>query len=334
MQGTSGKNTDAWQLMEMLASGQTLTQASDRLGLELSAASKMLRRLEDKLGFGLFEPNTRPKVLSAAALELLPAVIRYNAAGADLHSRINKLRRDTEQTIIRLSVATGSLNRVKMEGLQQYETDHPEVSIEVQVDYGEDAVLDGRLDAAVVSHEIRDRRLTVVSLGKCFNLPLASPRYLERFGTPHSPHELPGHQLILTERKTLPLTDNLFKGDRKFHLPTMSESLDIPSGLKPPKMITAGYYPSLLMTLEGRGIAVDLALGYTKEHLRRGELVPVIDGWHRAPWNKSLIYRPESLSDRRLAAFLRWYAAFEPESSHREWQYWYSYFGFPAETAR
>lgn len=327
---TDTGNPLAWKLLEKVAQSQTLTQAASDLGLELTTASKLLSRLEDKLNFSLFEANTRPKKLSAEALELLPAVSRFNESYDELSSEIQRLRRKSSKNTIRLSVATGSLNRSRINSLRNYERENAPLQVEVQVDFQEDAVLNGMFDAVVVAHPVSSPKLAVIPLGVCANLPLASPAYLAKYGTPHSPKDLSEHTLILTCREAMGLTDKLYKGQETFCLSKMDFETCVPSkdkAVKQPKILTAGYYPSLLLAVQGQGIILDIALGFAKEYLKRGELVPVLNGWHRKPWEKFLVFKKEALSNKRFMHFIRWFCQNEPQVSHREWLHWYHHFG-------
>lgn len=322
-------NPLAWLLLEKIAQSQTLTQAASDLGLELSAASKLLCRLEDNLNFSLFEANTRPKKLSAEALELLPAIGKFNESYDELASEIQRLRRKSRRNTIRLSVATGALNRSRINSLQDYEYRNAQ-QIEVQVDFQEDAVLNGMFDLVMVAHPVSSPKLAAIPLGVCANLPLASPAYLAKHGTPHSPKDLFEHTLILTRRNAMELTDKLYKGQEIFSLSNMdfeSKTDSKNKTINPPKILTAGYYPSLLLAIQGQGIILDIALGFAKEYLKRGELVPVLNGWHRKPWNKFLVFKKESLNNKNLMNFIRWFCQNELQASHREWLHWYKYFG-------
>jgi DNA-binding transcriptional LysR family regulator len=327
-----------WKLLSELEVYGSLTAAAQACGVELWVASKTLVKLEQATGIQLINRHTRPKTLTLHALRLLPKIRRLLSAQAGLTSEIAHVHEE-DSTALRISLGTGSINSAKMSALHQYEDDHNHLRLEIIADQTHQAVLDGTVDIAVVSYPVEHPDLTVIPLGTCANLPLASPRYLAKYGTPHAPEDLANHTLLLIKSRSFGLCTTLYRDDTIFDLGTMQrytlgsqpDLRAVSEPIKKPKTVVTSYYPALLSCLQGQGIVLDLALGFARDRLEKHELVPVLDGWHRQPWKKSLVVRHETMLKPHAADFVNWFKTFEPSVSHAEWTYWYQYFGINVE---
>ena len=342
---------EVWRGLEAMSAGHSLTAAAHRAGLEVSAASKALARLEDEFGAPLVDRGVRPMRLSPEALRLLPHIRALTAAQAAIEKESRRMRENKSGTRIRVSLSAGSFNAAKVKAFRDYEESHPGVRIEAVTDLGHEALERGEVDLAAVSYPVQRQGLTVFPLGTCANLPLASASYLARSGTPHAPEELSRHTLLFARRANVPMCVRLYRGDEVFSLVRMrrlsaeetttapdiaSEEEAIAGGgaAACPRRVISGYYPTLLAALEGQGIAFDLALGMVSEYLERGLLVPVLQGWHRAPWKKSLLVKTRDLENPWIREFVDWYRVFEPASSKKAWRHWYKRFAIDAGCVR
>ena len=336
-----------WKMIELMSRGFSLTTAAQKVKMELPAASKAISRLENALGFTLVDRTVRPMRLSAHASQLLPKIRDVVAAQESFLAAAGRIMNNSMATM-RFSLSHGSLNSKKMQAFKNYQAAHPNLQLEVVADKDHLAVLRDEVQVAAVAYPVQHPELAVFSLGVCANLPLASPKYLARHGAPHEPEDLLGHTLLLARRSHAALCDKLFKGQEVFSLRSMrrlnnnqTESTPAqllcedaaddgpvpPSGFKP---VVASYHPTLLAAVQGHGICFDLALGSVREHLLEHKLVPVLNGWHRQPWRKSLIVKHKNLEKPWIKEFVDWYLQYDPVCSRAEWTYWYEYFGIDA----
>lgn len=159
--------------------------------------------------------------LTPDALALLPQVRRLVAAQEDIVSEARRLHHPAG-TIIRVSLSAGSFNAKKVEAFGEYEAAHSpnggKLHIEAVIDQGHEAVLRGEVDDASVPYPVQHEALSIFPLGACANLPLATPGYLPRFGTPHEPEELAGHTLLVAKRPHSALCGTLYRGGEEFSL--------------------------------------------------------------------------------------------------------------------
>ena len=68
------ENLAAWKLLLSLAQGGGISEAAVAAGMDIAACSRLLRRLEEELGFKLIDHFSRPAKLTQEAVSILPAV--------------------------------------------------------------------------------------------------------------------------------------------------------------------------------------------------------------------------------------------------------------------
>jgi len=149
------------RLVSAVAEVGSLTRAGDRLHLTQSALSHQLRDIESRLGAALF-------LRVGKRLVLTPAGERLLATARDVLDRLDR----TEQDIHQMGKARAGMLRLTTECytcyhwlpplLVRYRKRFPEV--EVRIDVGAtgrplDMLLAGKLDLAIMSTPVRDRRL-------------------------------------------------------------------------------------------------------------------------------------------------------------------------------
>ena len=149
------------RLVSAVAELGSLTRAGDRLHLTQSALSHQLRDIESRLGAALF-------LRVGKRLVLTPAGERLLATARDVLERLDR----TEQDIHQMGKARAGMLRLTTECytcyhwlpplLVRYRKRFPQV--EVRIDVGAtgrplDMLLAGKLDLAIMSSPVRDRRL-------------------------------------------------------------------------------------------------------------------------------------------------------------------------------
>lgn len=68
------------------------------------------------------------------------------------------------------------------------------------------------------------------------------------------------------------------------------------------------------------GIAIDLSFDLCKQEILKGELVPVLNGWHRTPWEMTLVMTERLQSNARLMQFCRWLVERESVDNQARWK--------------
>ena len=157
----------------------SLTRAGAELHLTQSALSHQLRDIELRLGSALFLRVGKRMVLTPAGEQLLGSAV-------DVLATLER----TEEAIRRLAVAGGGVLRISTECytcyhwlpslLKEYRHAHSRVEIQVVAEATQHPLpylLDGRLDLAIVSDPVRDRRLVARRLFDTEMVVIVAPRH-------------------------------------------------------------------------------------------------------------------------------------------------------------
>ncbi len=71
-------------------------------------------------------------------------------------------------------------------------------------------------------------------------------------------------------------------------------------------------------------------MGYVARELAAGELVPVLKGWHRPPWDYNVYCRAPDEKDGATRRIMAAIASSVFSSTQDQWRFWYQKLGIPA----
>ena len=180
---------------------QGFSAAAPGLGLTPSAVSKLITRLESRLGVRLLQRTTRAVHLTTDGEAFYEQAQRIVGEIAALEAELTD-RRGTPQGLLRvttsLAFSTHQLAPVIGEFLGRY----PDVQLElIPTDRVVDLVEEG-VDLAVRLGRLADSSFMARKIGDDVRLVCAAPAYLARHGTPQRPDELRRHSCILNRDRT------------------------------------------------------------------------------------------------------------------------------------
>ncbi|WP_077959714.1 LysR family transcriptional regulator [Ensifer adhaerens] len=153
-----------------------------------SAVSKLVQRLEERLGVRLVNRSTRRLQMTAEGCAFYERVVRILAD-------INEAEREagsgeTPEGRVRLNVSASYATHVLMPVLPEFLSAFPSVSLDI---LQTDAVVDlmtERADIAVRAGPLKSSSLIARKLGSTSMTIVGAPSYLERFGAPDSVGDL------------------------------------------------------------------------------------------------------------------------------------------------
>ncbi|MYM41188.1 LysR family transcriptional regulator [Duganella qianjiadongensis] len=173
----------------------SITAAAEQLGLTISAASRTLSRLEEKLQTTLLRRTTRRLELTEeGAAFLLHARAILNSV--DTAEEQMAARRMRPAGRLRVDAATPFMLHVLVPLLEGFRARYPEVELELNSNEGIIDLLEKRTDVAFRIGVLKDSTLHARPLGTSRIRVLASPAYLERHGTPAKVAQLEQHALL------------------------------------------------------------------------------------------------------------------------------------------
>lgn len=168
--------------------------AARRCRMTPSAVSKLVGRLETRLGARLFNRSTRGLQLTPEGSAFYERARRILADIEDAERRVGAGEEPVGR--IRLNTSASYATHVLIPVLDEFLTAHPRVSIDlIQTDAVVD-VLAERADVAVRTGPLKSSSLIARGLGESRRMIVAAPAYLARFGEPASVAELEAHHRL------------------------------------------------------------------------------------------------------------------------------------------
>lgn len=172
----------------------SLSAAGRALGLTPSALSRLISRIEARLGVRLLIRTTR-------AVTMTPEGIAYHLAArrilADLEESESAIAAQAvPRGKLRVSVGSAYSRLAIVPFIASFAARLPEISVDISVSDELADVLAGQADVAIRFGALADSPLTARRLGSAGRTVVASPAYLRRAGTPQVPQDLMRHNCL------------------------------------------------------------------------------------------------------------------------------------------
>jgi DNA-binding transcriptional LysR family regulator len=178
-----------------VADARSFTQGARRLGVSSAQVSKLVARLEDRLGARLLNRTTRDVSLTDTGRAYLE---RARILLEDFAALEGSVRDEAgPRGLLRVSAPVAFGAKQLDPALFDFAEAYPEVSIEVS--YGDRMVnlVDEGFDVGVRIGQLSDSSLIARKLAPVRMVTCASPSYLQARGTPQTPADLSAHQAII-----------------------------------------------------------------------------------------------------------------------------------------
>ncbi len=252
----------------MVAKERSFTKAGAKLGVSQSALSQTIKALEERLKLRLLTRTTRSVAPTEAGMRLLESVApRFDEIEAEI-AALGELRGKPAGTI-RITAGEHAAISALQPALQRFLPDHPDIKVEIIVDYGLVEIVAAGYDAGVRLGEQVAKDMIAVRIGPEMRMAVVgSPDYFKRFGIPETPQDLTSHNCIASR---LPTYGGLF-----------------PWGLEKDgrevKVRGDGQLVFNSLALRLNSALDGLGLTYLPEdqaipHIRAGRLIRVLEDW-------------------------------------------------------
>jgi len=276
---------------------KSFTKAAEQLGLSPARISELVRNLEERVGVRLVERTTRSVAATPAGERLLerlrPLLDEYQSALESLNEF-----RARPAGVLRLTVAPPAADFVMGPVIAGFVSQYPEISLDISIDRGFVDIVEGRIDAGIRNGERIARDMIAVRISD--EMPFvvaASPRYLERHGTPQVPEELIKHACIRCRHANGALVSWRFSKKRRM----FEVEVDGPLTANEPGIAVAA-------AIDGASL-VQLPLAYLASALASGKLVAVLADCARTPLDAFYIYYPQPSADADAAQGARGFSS-------------------------
>ena len=172
-----------------------VTAAARDLSLSPASASARLVKLEEILGFRLFNRTTRAVSLTTDGELFLPYA---QQTVETLETGFNAVRGQSSepQGLLRMTMP-GSFGRMYVIPLLvEFQSRYPLIKLDLRLSDEVLDVVEGAYDLIIRNARLEDSRLILRKLAADRRLLVASPAYLEQYGVPTTPDDLAVHRCI------------------------------------------------------------------------------------------------------------------------------------------
>ena len=185
---------DALRVFVKVAELGSFTRASEHLGLSKARASIRIQELEASLGSRLLHRSTRTVRLTTDGEQFLTRARRLVADADDLAAMFSAPSNFRGR--VRLDLPLGFARNVVIPRLPEFLAAHPQLEMLVSTtDRFVDLLREG-FDCVMRVGALADSGLVAKRLGVVQMINCASPRYLEKYGTPRSLADLAQHVIV------------------------------------------------------------------------------------------------------------------------------------------
>ena len=241
------------------------TPAARRLRLTPSGVSKLISRLEARLGARLVNRTTRKLQLTEEGQAFYQRAVRILAEIEEAEREAASGTAPRGRLTVNSNIPFGMLHVMPL--IPGFLAAHPDVTLDLVLTDTVIDLMEERADVAIRVGPLRASRLIARKLGTSRMVVVAAPDYLDRFGVPKTPADLADHRGI---GWTFPRSIRGWpfrRGDR-------SEE-----ALPPPAARASDGEAARNLALGGVGLA-RLALFHIGPDIEAGRLIPVLQGYN------------------------------------------------------
>jgi LysR family transcriptional regulator, transcriptional activator for dmlA len=279
------------QFFSVLMRCGSLAAAARELQVSPPAVSKRLAALEARLGVTLLHRTTRRLALTHEGETYLASARRILGEIETLERELQGARSEPSG-LLRVNATLGFGRAHVAPAIAAFARAHPKVDVQLQLSVNPPPLTDDAFDVCVRFGEPPDARVVARLLAPNRRLLCASPAYLQRSGTPRTPHELAGHSIIAIRQ-----------GDEAYGLWRLRsgkrvETVRVRGGLS-----TNDGEIAVNWALAGHGIVLRAEWDVAR-YLRSGRLRQVLENWQSPPADIYAVYPARHQSTLRVRAFV------------------------------
>lgn len=189
---------DKWTEMQVFVESVrrgSFSSAGRSLDLSPSAVSKLLSRLESRLGVRLLNRTTRSLSLTEAGQIYLQRCIDILDDIEDAEDLLTGFGREATGTL-RINSTPGFAKHQLLPLMPEFQSLYPRLTVEFQLTGQAVDLIGEGVDVAIRLGALKDTSLVGRKLGESHRLVCASPAYLELHGEPSRPSELLEHDCL------------------------------------------------------------------------------------------------------------------------------------------
>ena len=288
------RSVDRWTEVEVfvqIADSGSISRAAEALGISVSAASRYLMMLEERLNIRLVNRTTRQLSLTGEG-EIFCERCRDLLGGMkEAEASISEAARNPTGLLrIQASLSFCLLHLTPL--IPAFTEQYPRIRVEIVAANRYHDIIENGIDVAVRTRRVEaDSQITIRRLAQTRRLLAAAPSYLERHGIPERPEDLARHRLILYT-----LADNW--SELRFKKETETITVPVNGALN-------ANDGQLIRTaaLDGLGILAQPTY-IIQGDLAAGRLVRVLDDWDLPRLTMNIAYPTKAFLPAKTRLFI------------------------------
>jgi DNA-binding transcriptional LysR family regulator len=276
----STESYDQLAIFSVVARERSFTRAAAKLGISQPALSRAMRQLEERLGVRLLARTTRSVSPTEAGDHLLKVIApRFEEINAEL-ALLSEFR-DKPAGKIRITAGEHAATSVLQPALAKLLPKHPDIQVEIIVDYGLTDIVAEGFDAGVRLGEQVAKDMIAVRIGPDVRMAVVgSPDYFALHPRPKTPRDLIRHNCITIR---LPTYGGIFP----WEFEKKGEELKV---RVEGQLVFNNIAMRLDAALKGLGLAY-MPEDLVQAHVAKGRLIRVLSDWC-APFPGYHLYYP------------------------------------------
>ncbi|MEX3772952.1 LysR family transcriptional regulator [Pseudomonas sp. MYb118] len=276
----TSESYDQLAIFSAVAQERSFTRAAARLGMSQPALSRAMRQLEDRLGVRLLARTTR-SVSPTEAGEHLLKVIAPRFEEIDTELALLSEFRDRPAGKLRITAGEHSAIKVLHPVLAKLLPEHPDLNIEIIVDYGFTDIVAQGFDAGVRLGPQVAKDMIAMRIGPDMRMAVVgSPDYFSRYPQPVIPNDLTAHNCITLR---MPTHGGLYVWEFEKNGQELNVRVE-------GQLVFNNIAMRLEAALQGLGLAY-MPEDLVQEHVAQGRLIRVLEDWCE-PFSGYHLYYP------------------------------------------
>jgi DNA-binding transcriptional LysR family regulator len=193
---TETQTATDFEFFILLAKLKSLSGAARALDLSPPAATKRLGVIEQRLGVRLVNRTTRSVSLTSEGETYLQYATQIVGQVREMEEAISGSKRDP-QGLLRINATLGFGRTTIAPLVSEFAKRFPSVEVQFEVTDRPVDLVEGAFDMAIRFGELPDSRLSARRIMSNRRFLCASPKYLEKYGTPERVEDLAEHRCII-----------------------------------------------------------------------------------------------------------------------------------------
>lgn len=243
----------------------SFSAAARRLQLSPSAVSKLITRMEERLGSRLFNRTTRKLSLTEGGQRYFTRCVEI-LVDIDTAEDLLAGYQQAPKGELSVSCSPGFARFQLLPMIPRFLEQYPQLDLNLQTSGEKVDLVSHNIDVAIRLGKLKDSSLVARKLGGSHRIVCASPDYLKTHGTPKKPDDLLNHNCLTIAADSDFNRWALNRGSR--------QKIVAVSGNLVSNSVDSLYE----MALQGQGI-INLAEFIVGPELRSGRLVPLFKGY-------------------------------------------------------